>query len=117
MQDLAGYVLDLKQLANGEEKDTLAPGSKKRKFPGNDGASLPEVGGRVLFSGQETSFSIPVRKKLKLEGMNGGLRGVDTTGNTEMSIGWDNIGEFCRIIALHLLLAAVKLQCADPCCS
>jgi hypothetical protein len=91
---LAEYILQLRNSANGQQDEVLPPGTKKRKLGGGDGAALPEVRGTVLFSGPDTSFSIPVRKKLKLEGLNGGLRGVDPTGNAEMSIGWDSIGIF-----------------------
>jgi hypothetical protein len=89
---LAEYILQLRSSANGQQAELHQPGSKKRKLGGGDEAALPEVGGSVLFTGPDTSFSIPVRKKLRLEGLNGGLRGVDPTGNAEMSISWDSIG-------------------------
>jgi hypothetical protein len=89
---LAEYILQLRSTANGQHPEPHQPGSKKRKLGGDDKAALPEVGGAVLFTGPDTSFSIPVRKKLRLEGLNDGLRGVDPAGNAEMSIGWDTIG-------------------------
>jgi len=64
--------------------------TKKRKLDG-DGATL---GGTVLFDFKDISFSVPVRKKLRLEGLIGGIRGSDAQGNTEVNLGWESMGTF-----------------------
>lgn len=67
--------------------------SKKRKI---EGQVLPDISGGLLFSLPDVSFSVPVRKKLKLEGVNGGVRGIDAKGNTEVTVAWNAIDHvFC----------------------
>jgi hypothetical protein len=102
LKNLANYVLKLKTTAasNAGTADGDAPASKKRKL-GGDSA---DIGGSVLFTLPDTSFSIPVRKKLRLEGLNGGLRGLDAGGNIEASLSWDAVGECSAPYPLGLLL-------------
>jgi hypothetical protein len=58
----------------------------------SDGQTLPELGGSLIFSVPDVSFSVPVRKKLRLEGVHGGVRGLDPAGNIEVSMAWNVIG-------------------------
>jgi hypothetical protein len=46
----------------------------------------------VLFDYRDISFSVPVRKKLRLEGLIGGIRGSDAQGNAEVNLTWETIG-------------------------
>jgi hypothetical protein len=48
----------------------------------------------VLFDYRDISFSVPVRKKLRLEGLIGGIRGSDAQGNAEVNLSWETIGMF-----------------------
>lgn len=63
---------------------------------------MPELGGNLIFNIPDISFSIPIRKKLKLEGVNGGIRGLDASGNMEVSIAWSAMGT-CRLTKSHVL--------------
>jgi hypothetical protein len=87
-QALTSYVLRIKSSGGISLPEHS---SKKRKL---GGAETPgqNVEGSILFSYPDTSFSVPVRKKLRLEGLNGGVRGVDASGKMEASMAWDAMG-------------------------
>lgn len=57
------------------------------------------------FVAKEISFSVPVRKKLTLEvieGVEGGMRGVNTTsGDMEVGMAWKDVGEFRRLYRMR----------------
>jgi hypothetical protein len=66
---------------------------KKRKLEASASQGVDVgVAGEVLFAYPETSFSVPVRKKLRLEGLGAGLRAVDLAGKVEASMSWEAIG-------------------------
>jgi hypothetical protein len=95
---LANYVTSLKRLAaQSQVPDAENGASKKRKLVSGDSQILPEIGGSLLFSIPDISFSVPVRKKLKLEGVNGGIRGLDAAGNMEVSVAWSTIGTHLQL--------------------
>ena len=73
--------------------------SKKRKL---DGEGV--VGGTVLFDFRDLSFSVPVRKKLRLEGLHGGIRALDAQGNAEVNISWESIGMSALGLICYYLL-------------
>jgi hypothetical protein len=109
-RDISSYILNApscqSMLVNGE------PATKKRKVE-NGERELNGVAGRstagtwvdaavrASWQGQDTSFSVPQRKKLTLEMVKrgdgckeGGIRGINpATGAVEFGVGWRNIGE------------------------
>jgi len=82
--NLANYVTSLKSQTGGSE-----PNSKKRKL---ESQILPKVDDTIVFAIADVSFSIPVRKKLRLQGLNGAIRALDASGNTEALVTWESIG-------------------------
>jgi len=99
---------------NGIHPPEDGPPSKKRKFPErngqqqNGGGSSPHMAWRTAnasFVAKEISFSVPVRKKLTLEvieGVEGGMRGVNTTsGDMEVGMAWKDVGEFRRLYRMR----------------
>lgn len=84
LDSLAKYVISLKATPTNRASSP----TKKRKLEEDSNG----VGGSVLFDFKDISFSVPVRKKLRLEGLRGGIKAVDASGNAEVNIAWDSIG-------------------------
>jgi Histone chaperone Rttp106-like len=111
---VAEYVTSLKaRAAEANTQDEGNNASKKRKLATADGQTLPELGGNLIFSIPDISFSIPVRKKLKLEGVNGGIRGLDASGNMEVTMAWSAIGtcDFINCTMFYLISSTDHVFC------
>ncbi|KAL8737491.1 MAG: hypothetical protein Q9181_001621 [Wetmoreana brouardii] len=90
-RDIAAHIQSTSNTAqtNGE---THAPVSKKRKLEANDDGYVPADDADTI---ADVSFSIPQRKKLKLElGRNaakGQIRGLNAAGEAEFGIRWTDV--------------------------
>ena len=114
-RDISSYILNAPNcqstLVNGE------PATKKRKVENSErelnGAAGRSTAGtwvdatvRASWQSQDTSFSVPQRKKLTLEMVKrgdgckeGGIRGINpATGAVEFGVGWKNIGESTAVL-------------------
>jgi len=119
-RDISSYILSTPScqstLVNGE------PATKKRKVENGErelnGAAGRSTAGtwvdaavQASWQGQDTSFSIPQRKKLTLEMVKrgdgckeGGIRGINpATGAVEFGVGWKNIGESTAVLLSKFL--------------
>jgi hypothetical protein len=99
-QNISTYVLSLKRsLTSTQDIDIVAPANKKRKLDvpaSNNGTSGGQVWAdkttRVACAMPDVSFSVPVRKKMRLEWVPGGLRAVNGEGKIDFGVAWTNIG-------------------------
>ncbi len=41
----------------------------------------------------DVSFSVPVRKKMRLEWVSGGMRAVNGEGEIDFGVAWEDIGQ------------------------
>jgi hypothetical protein len=109
VQDLSNYVLALKQVQVTPSEPTTVPQSKKRKLEETVAANGSAAGWadrsvRADFTAPDISFSVPQRKKLRLEWVasssgdpqKGGIRAVDAGGDIEFGVAWKDIGMFMR---------------------
>ena len=100
-QDIASYVSGLKNAQPPAGEETASQASKKRKIDGSAASAGSASGAwadrsaRPDFVAPDVSFSIPQRKKLRLEcigSKSGGLRAVSAAGDLEFGLSWENIG-------------------------
>jgi len=116
VNDLSNYVLSVKEAQSAPSKTVSGPTTKKRKF--EDGGTTKESSSEG-WAGQsvradhtipDISFSIPQRKKLRLEWVEssssdlekGGIRGADAAGNIEFGMSWKDIGMHCPLLQQSL---------------
>ncbi|KAF2418241.1 Rtt106-domain-containing protein [Tothia fuscella] len=108
VNDLSQYVLHLKQAQNAPlTTDVVTSQSKKRKFEDSTNGSTNGWASQSVkpdYAAPDTSFSIPQRKKLRLEWIGsdgsdlakGGIRAADAEGNVEFGISWKDLDQiFC----------------------
>ncbi|KAF1983043.1 Rtt106-domain-containing protein [Aulographum hederae CBS 113979] len=110
VKNLANYIIDLRERI----PTSFAPngiqltGPRKRRFEESaNGADTPgwaDAATKAVFSVPDVSFSIPQRKKLRLEWVaadkkdvdKGGIRAVDANGKVEFGVSWKDIDQiFC----------------------
>ena len=99
--NISTYVLSLKRsLTLPQNVDNVAPASKKRKLDvpaSNNGTSggqgWADKTTRAAYAMPDVSFSVPVRKKMRLEWVPGGLRAVNGEGEIDFGVAWANIGQ------------------------
>lgn len=94
--------------------ESTEPASKKRKLnepaPIQNGTSeaIPAwrgPAGEIFYSGDDTSFSLPARKKLRYEftrttpnSVDGGIRTLDGKGEVQSGVDWKDIGGFAPVL-------------------
>lgn len=98
-------------------QSTAAPQSKKRKLEDGDAAinggnalGWTDQSQRADHVAGDVSFSIPQRKKLRLEWVGssaadlskGGIRATGTGGDIEFGVGWRDIGTSFQEITSHI---------------
>lgn len=130
VSDLSKYITSLRNTldSNGTPQQTIAPSladtqSKKRKL--EDGSATngsSNTQGWADLSRQadhvvgDVSFSIPQRKKLKLEwvsGTQGGARALGADGGVEFGCGWGDIGMSTPLCALQTLWTTLSNEILD----
>ena len=107
---MCGYVLDLKRASSGHADDgATLPIGKKRKIDddagGDSGSAQLEswASAKPYFATSDVSFSMPQRKKMRLELVReegrkkgaGGARAMNSaSGAVEFGIAWEDVGVF-----------------------
>lgn len=100
-QNISTYVLSLKRsLTSPQDVNNVAPASKKRKLDvptSNNGTGGSQIWAdkstRSAYAMPDVSFSIPVRKKMRLEWVPAGLRSVNGEGEIDFGVAWADIGK------------------------
>jgi hypothetical protein len=100
-QNISTYVLSLKRsLTSPQDVDNIAPANKKRKLdvPASNngtggGRAWADKTTRVACTMPDVSFSVPMRKKMRLEWVPGGLRAVNGEGEIDFGVAWPDIGQ------------------------
>ena len=87
-------------MTSSQHISDVAPASKKRKLDvptSNNG-----IGGYKIWADKTTrvanvmldvSFSVPLRKKMRLEWVSGGMRAVNGEGEIDFGVAWEDIGQ------------------------
>ena len=104
--NISTYILSLKRsLTLLQDVDNVAPANKKRKLDvpaSNNGTSgsqaWAEKTTRAVRAMPDVSFSVPMRKKMRLEWVLGGLRAVISEGEIDFGVTWSDIGQ--QIVSL-----------------
>jgi hypothetical protein len=107
-QNISTYVLSLKRsLTSSQDVNNVAPASKKRKLDvptSVNGISDCQVWAdkatRAVHAMPDVSFSVPVRKKMRLEWVPGGLRAVNNEGEIDFGVAWVDIGQLATFFSL-----------------
>ena len=87
-------------MTSSQDVDNTAPAGKKRKLDvpaGNNhtgsGQAWANRTARAAYAMPDVSFSIPVRKKMRLEWVPEGLRAVNSEGVVDFGVAWADIGQ------------------------
>jgi len=97
-QNIGIYVLSLKRsLTSSQDIDSTAPAGKKRKLAGNNhtgsGQAWANRTARAAYAMPDVVFVTPVRKKMRLEWVPGGLRAMNSEGEVDFGVAWADIGQ------------------------
>jgi hypothetical protein len=108
LHELSNYVLALKHTQQETTiSEVVTSQSKKRKLDDTAVANSSAAGWadqsiRADYTAPDISFSIPQRKKLRLEWIDsassdlakGGIRAADASGSVEFGVSWKDIGRW-----------------------